>query len=131
VIVIDTSAVVAILRNEAEAKSFVEKIVDAERCFLSAVSFFEASMVMIGHGAPDLANELDALVERAAIEIVPFDEELARDSRAAFTRFGKGRHPAGLNFGDCTSYALAQARGLPLLYKGDDFAKTDVINALR
>jgi ribonuclease VapC len=131
VIVIDTSAVVAILRNEAGAKSFVEKIVDAERCFLSAVSFFEASMVMIGRGAPDLANELDALVERAAIEIVPFDEELARDSRAAFTRFGKGRHPAGLNFGDCASYALAQARGLPLLYKGDEFAKTDVINALR
>jgi ribonuclease VapC len=131
VIVIDTSAIVAILRKEAEATSFVEKIVDAERCFLSAVSFFEASIVLIGRGAPDLAGELDALVERAVIEIVPFDEGLARDSRAAFTRFGKGRHPAGLDFGDCASYALAQARGLPLLYKGDDFAKKDVINALR
>ena len=64
------------------------------------------------------------------IEIVAFDEGLARESREAFIRFGKGRHFAGLNFGDCVSYALAQTRGLPLLYKGDDFAKTDVIGAL-
>jgi ribonuclease VapC len=69
-------------------------------------------------------------VRRRGIKIVPFDEDLARGSRAAFIRFGKGRHPAGLNFGDCVSYALAHSRGLPLLYKGEDFAKTDVISAL-
>jgi ribonuclease VapC len=80
---------------------------------------------------PELADGLDALVERRGIEIVSFDRELARESRAAFIRFGKGRHPAGLNFGDCVSYALAQARGLPLLYKGEDFAKTDVVSAVR
>jgi len=86
---------------------------------------------MIGRGRPELVDGLDALVERRGIEIVSFDRELARESRAAFIRFGKGRHPAGLNFGDCVSYAMAQARGLPLLYKGEDFAKTDVVSAIR
>lgn len=129
-IVLDTSAIVAILREEAEGRVFLELIVAAEHCFLSAVSLFEASMVMIGRGAPAAADGLDALVRRRGIEIVPFDEELARESRAAFIRFGKGRHPTSLNFGDCVSYALARSRGLPLLYKGGDFARTDVISAL-
>jgi ribonuclease VapC len=129
VIVIDTSAIVAILKEEADAESFAEIIVDAERGFLSAIGHFEASTIMIGRGPPGLADGLDALVERTGIEIVPVDRELARASRAAFIRFGKGRHPASLNYGGCVSYALAQARGLPLLYKGEDFAKTDVISA--
>jgi ribonuclease VapC len=129
VIAIDTSAIVAVLKEEAEAETFAEIIVEAERCFLSTVGFFETSMAMIGRGQPELAEGLDALVERSGIEIVSFDRELARESRAAFIRFGKGRHPAGLSFGDCVSYALAQARRLPLLYKGQDFAKTDVISA--
>lgn len=129
-IVLDTSAIIAILKEEAEERIFLERIVAAERCFLSAVGLFEASMVMIGRGAPILADALDALVRRRGIDIVPFDEDLARGSRAAFVRFGKGRHPAGLNFGDCVSYALARSRGLPLLYKGADFAKTDVLSAL-
>jgi ribonuclease VapC len=131
VIAIDTSAKIAILRREDEAEPFARVIAEAERCFFSAVGLLEASMVMIGRGPPELANLLDALVQELAIEIVPIDEELARESREAFIRFGKGRHSAGLNFGDCVSYALAQTRGLPLLYKGDDFAKTDVIGALR
>jgi len=130
VIVLDTSAIIAILRDEAEASAFLDVIVDAEQCFLSAVGLFEASMVMIGRGAPAAAAGLDALVRRRGIEIVPFDEDLAQASRVAFIRFGKGRHPAGLNFGDCVSYALARSRGLPLLYKGEDFPKTDVISAL-
>ena len=128
-IVIDTSAIIAILKEEADAKSFAEIIIDSEHCFFSAVGFFEASMVLIGRGSPELADGLDALVEQTGIAIVPVDRQLASDSRAAFIRFGKGRHPAALNFGDCVSYALAQARGLPLLYKGGDFAKTDVISA--
>ena len=77
------------------------------------------------------AQAVDGLISELAIEIVPFDEGLARESHAAFIRFGKGRHPAGLNFGDCVSYALARSRGLPLLYKGGDFAKTDVLSAVR
>jgi len=129
VIVVDTSAIVAILKGEIEARSFLEIIVDEDRCLLSAVGLFEASMVMIGRGPAAAANDLDALVRRRDIEIVPFDEEQARQSRAAFVRFGKGRHPAALNFGDCVSYALARSLALPLLFKGTDFAKTDVISA--
>jgi len=129
VIVLDTSAIVAILRAEIEARSFLQIIVDEDRCLLSAVGLFEASMVMIGRGPAAAANDLDALVRRRGIEIVPFDEEQARQSRSAFVRFGKGRHPAALNFGDCVSYALARSLGLPLLFKGTDFAKTDVISA--
>ena len=112
-IVLDPSAIIAILREEAEASAFLDVIVEADQCFLSAIGLFEASMVMIGRGAPAAADGLDALVQRRGIEIVPFDEHLARESRAAFIRFGKGRHPAGLNIGDCVSYALARSRGLP------------------
>ena len=128
-IVLDTSAIVAILRAEIEARSFLQIIVDEDRCLLSAVGLFEASMVMIGRGPAAAANDLDALVRRRGIEIVPFDEEQAGQSRAAFVLFGKGRHPAALNFGDCVSYALARSRALPLLFKGTDFTKTDVISA--
>jgi ribonuclease VapC len=130
VIVVDTSAVVAILKGEAEAGRFAAIIGETDSCLFSAISLFEASMVMIGRSPPELADALDRLVGELTIEIVPFDEDLARESRAAFIRFGKGRHPAGLNFGDCVSYALAHSRGLPLLYKGGDFAKTDVRSAL-
>lgn len=128
-IVTDTSAIIAILKGEDEAEPFALTIAEAEECFLSAVGLLEASMVMIGRGPPEIADRLDALVQDLAIEVVAFDTGLARASRAAFVRFGKGRHPAGLNFGDCVSYALAQTRGLPLLYKGKDFARTDVVSA--
>ena len=128
-IAIDTSALIAVPRREDEAEAFARVIAEAERCFLSAVGLLETSMVIIGRGPPELVNLLDALVQELTIEIVPFEEGLARESRGAFIRFGKGRHSAGLNFGDCVSYALAQTRGVPLLYKGDDFAKTDVIGA--
>ena len=73
---------------------------------------------------------LDALIGRAKIEIVPFDAEQAAIARAAFLKYGKGRHPAALNFGDCAAYALAKSKGAPLLYKGADFAKTDIVSAL-
>jgi ribonuclease VapC len=129
VIAVDTSAIVAILRQEPEANLFAGIIGQSDHSFLSAVGLFETSMVMIGRGRPALARGLDTLIGEFAIEIVPFDEEQARQSRAAFVRYGKGRHPAALNFGDCVSYALAQSLGLPLLFKGTDFAKTDVISA--
>ena len=129
-IVLDTSALVAILKGEVEARSFLQIIVDEDRCLLSAVGLFEASMVMIGRGPAPAANDLDALVRRRGIEIVPFDEEQARQSRAAFVRFGKGRHAAALNFGDCFAYALARENACQLLYVGNDFAKTDIESAL-
>jgi ribonuclease VapC len=130
VIVIDTSAIVAILRAEPDASRFAEVIGEAERCFFSAVGFLEASMVRIGRGPAQLGDDLENLVRELAIELVPFDQHQARLSRDAFVRFGKGRHPAGLNFGDCISYALARSRGLPLLFKGEDFVKTDIMAAL-
>ena len=86
-------------------------------------------MVMVGRSPSGGAQGLDNFIAELAIEIVPFDDQQARHSRAAFIRFGKGR-PASLNLGDCVSYALAQSRGLPLLFKGNDFAKTDVVPAL-
>ena len=87
-------------------------------------------MVMIGRGRIELGNDLEDLLTALAITLVPFDEQQALASREAFVRFGRGRHPAQLNFADCISYALARTRRLPLLYKGDDFAKTDIIPAL-
>lgn len=126
-IAIDTSAIIVILFREPEYDKFVRIVTDADRCLVSAVSYLEASLVLVGRGAPTAVEELEALVRRVEIEVVPFDFVLATQASNAFIRFGKGRHPASLNFGDCASYALAQARGVPLLYKGGDFARTDVI----
>jgi ribonuclease VapC len=131
VIAIDTSALIAIFRLEPEADAFLKSIVQAEARVMSALSVLEASMVMSG-GAADSAvfEPLDEFLAEAGIEIVPFDAEQARLAREAFLRFGKGRHKAGLNLGDCASYALAMARSAALLFKGDDFSRTDVTAAL-
>lgn len=128
-IVVDTSAIVAILKVERERDVFA-RIIAFEGCLFSTVGYLEASMVIVGRGRAQLTDLLDGLLSELAIELVPFDQQQARASQTAFIRFGKGRHPAGLNFGDCVSYALAHSRGLPLLFKGADFAKTDVISAL-
>jgi ribonuclease VapC len=131
VIAIDSSALVAILQNEPDALLFAEAIGAAEAIVVSAVTFFETSMVLAGRVQDKTAwRLLDALIGRAKIEIVPFDAGQAAIARAAFLKYGKGRHPAALNFGDCASYALAKSKGAPLLYKGADFAKTDIVSAL-
>lgn len=129
-IAIDTSALIAIFRLEPEADAFIEIIVSAKTCCLSSVSLLETSMVVSGGSEDAKAFEpLDEFLAEASVEIVAFDAAQARLAREAFLRFGKGRHPAGLNFGDCASYALARSRGAPLLFKGDDFSKTDAIAA--
>lgn len=125
-IVVDTSALIAVLRREPDAERFEIALMDAEACALSAVSLFEAALVVIGRSTPDAADALEALLRKYGVQIVPFDADLAAVARDAFVRFGKGRHPAGLNMGDCASYALAKALGLPLLFKGNDFAQTDI-----
>jgi ribonuclease VapC len=126
-IVADTSAIVAILRNEPEKDRFVDTILAASPCFISAVSLQELGMVVAGrHGDARTWEPLDALIARLGLEVVAHDASLARIAREAFLRFGKGRHPARLNFGDCASYALAKANNLALLFKGDEFAKTDI-----
>ena len=123
--VLDTSALVAILTGEPEQVAFIAAIEGADTCLLSAASYVEASIVLEVRHGPGGVQVLDRLLEQAGCEIVAVDAEQARIARSAFQRFGKGRHPAGLNFGDCFAYALAVARGEPLLFKGNDFPQTD------
>ncbi len=129
--VIDTSAIVAILRMEPEADVFLRAIVESRVSLMSSVSALEAAMVLAkGMDVGVAWSPLDAFIAESEIEIVAFDPEQSRLAREAFAKFGKGRHKAGLNLGDCAAYALATARGLPLLFKGNDFSQTDVIAAL-
>lgn len=130
-IVVDTSAIIAILRDEPEKDRFVDAILAASPRLMSAVSLQEAGMVVAGRFGGGAAWEpLDALLARLELEIVAHDAVLARIARETFVRFGKGRHPARLNFGDCAAYALAVSNDLPLLFKGEDFTKTGVLAAV-
>jgi ribonuclease VapC len=128
--VIDTSAIVAILRDEPERRPFNEAIEAAPDRQMSAATLVEFSIVYEARHGADGIRDLDLFIATAAIQIVPMDVEQAHAAREGFRRFGKGRHPAGLNFGDCFSYALARVLDQPLLFKGDDFSKTDVIAAV-
>lgn len=128
--IIDTSALIAILFDEPDAPRFAEAIVEAEARRVSAATFVETAIVVEAQTRGSGASQLDALLRTAAIEIEPVDEDQARLARQAFVDFGKGRHPAGLNLGDCFSYALAKASGEALLFKGDDFARTDITRAI-
>jgi ribonuclease VapC len=124
--VIDTSALLAVLLGEAEAKTFAEAIASDATRLLSAVSAVEAAIVIEARKGPDGARELDLLLERTGTQIVPFNEAHFKVAREAWRRFGKGRHTAGLNLGDCCAYALSVSAREPLLFKGGDFSKTDV-----
>jgi len=128
--VIDTSALLAILNDEPERSAFNEAIERAETRVLSTAGFVETSIVIESRYGAEGLRDLDLFLSRAGIELVPFDGEQARLARDAYGRFGKGKHPGGLNFGDCFSYALARFRGEPLLFKGADFAKTDLGSAV-
>ncbi|EDY38446.1 hypothetical protein CPCC7001_1325 [Cyanobium sp. PCC 7001] len=128
--VIDPSALVAILLNEPERRAFIEAIAAAEVCWLSAASLVELSIVIEVKLGPDGLDDLDLFLATAGVETVAFDHDQALIARAAFQRFGKGRHPAGLNLGDCCAYALARVREAPLLFKGRDFVHTDIRSAL-
>jgi ribonuclease VapC len=124
--VIDTSAVLAILQDEPERRAFNEAIEAADSRSLSVASFVEASIVIEVRFGAEGIRHLDRLLDRAGVTVMAVDVEQGKVARQAFSRFGKGRHVAGLNFGDCFSYALAQVLGEPLLYKGEDFSQTDV-----
>ncbi len=125
-IVIDSSAVLAILNDEPERRIFNETIEKAEICLISAASFVEASIVLEARKGYEGVRDFDLFVARAEIKLAEVDAEQAEIARTAFRNFGKGRHAANLNFGDCFSYALAKANSLPLLFKGNDFSQTDV-----
>jgi len=124
--VIDTSAVLAILQREPERRTYLEAIEAADTLRMSVASYVEGSIVIESRYGPEGLRDFDRLISRAGIELVPVDEEQGQLARSAFSRFGKGRHRAGLNYGDCFSYAAAISLGEPLLCKGDDFIHTDV-----
>ena len=128
--VVDSSAVIAILRREPGWERLQEALLGADATVMSAAVVVETSIVIEAASAAAGIRELDALLDAAAIEIVPFQPEQVALAREGFRRFGKGRHPARLNFGDCLSYALARQRAEPLLFTGDDFSRTDVEVAL-
>ena len=125
-IVIDTSALVAILEQEDGAQGLSEAIAAANTRLVSAVTVVEAGIVMLARRGPLGAARLDELLDDAQVEVVAVTAHHARLAREAFARFGKGRHPAQLNFGDTFTYALANATGAPLLFKGEDFTHTDL-----
>jgi ribonuclease VapC len=125
--VVDTSALLAILLDEPERRKFNEALEATEARVMSAATFVEASIVIEARFGAEGIRDLDLFIERAGIGLAAVDSEQAQVARRAFSRFGKGRHPAGLNYGDCFAYALAIVLGEPLLYKGDDFGRTDVI----
>lgn len=124
--VIDTSAIVAIAFNEPEAVAFEQDIADDPVRLVSAATVLEAAMVIETRFGEAGGSELDLWLHKAGVEIVPVDAGQTDLARRAWRRYGKGCHPAGLNFGDCFSYALAASTGEPLLFKGTDFAHTDI-----
>ncbi|MES2441861.1 MAG: type II toxin-antitoxin system VapC family toxin [Pseudomonadota bacterium] len=128
--IVDSSAIVAVLREEPEAGPLFEALLaNAGHMRMSAANYLEAGIVIDQNDDPALSARLDALLAELQIEIIPVSSELARIGRQAYREFGKGNHPARLNFGDCFAYALAKASGEPLLFKGNDFSQTDIIAA--
>ena len=128
--IVDSSALLAILYREPDAARFEQAIATTPNCRISVANALEASIVVEGRGGVAAADELDAFLETTGIELAPVTAEHFVAARRAWRRFGKGNHPAALNFGDCFAYALAEATGEPLLFKGDDFARTDIVSAL-
>ena len=128
--IVDTSALIAVIRNEPEARQFVE-LLGANPARMSAANWLEAAMVADGSTDRGAGDRLDHLIELAEVEIIDVTAAHARKARAAFRRYGKGSSsPARLNFGDSFAYALAAISDEPLLFKGEDFTHTDVLSAL-
>lgn len=124
--VIDSSAVLAIFLGEPERKQFLDLILQSAKRLISAASVLETGIVLESKRGESTGREFDLFVVRTNLEIVPVDSEQIEIARSAWRKFGKGRHPAALNFGDCFSYALAKFSGEPLLAKGQDFTSTDL-----
>jgi ribonuclease VapC len=128
--IVDSSALLAILFAEPDAETYARAIAGADSCRMSAATFVEVAIVVEAQTKNSGSRQLDAFFRRAGIVIEPVTEEQAHLARQAYTDFGKGAHPAGLNFGDCFSYALAKVTGEALLFKGEDFKKTDIASAI-
>ena len=124
--IIDTSVIIAILRDEPDAAAIGEILGRSQDCRMSAVSYVEVAVVVDHNRNPVLSRRLDDLLRDVEIAVEPVTLNQARIAREAYRDFGKGRHRAGLNFGDCFAYALAKEKGETLLFKGDDFCHTDI-----
>lgn len=128
--IVDTSAIVAIALNEPERDRLVEAVLDTTAAKISAATIVEVSAVLMRRMAPEDFRRVERLIDQLGIETVPFDADQAASATRAYRDFGRGSgHPAGLNLGDCYSYALSDVTGEPLLYVGDDFAHTDITAA--
>jgi ribonuclease VapC len=128
--VLDTSALLALLLDEPEAEDFRAAVEDDATRLVSAATLLETALVIEARKGEPGGRELDALIHKAEIVVVPVDAEHVLEARRVFRRFGKGRHAAGLNFGDLFAYALARTSGEPLLFNGEDFARTDVARVI-
>jgi ribonuclease VapC len=128
--IVDTSALLAVLFGEKDADIYARAISEAEACRISAATFVEVSIVVESQTGDAGSRQWDSFFRTASISIEPATEEHAHAARQAWSDFGNGRHAAGLNFGDCFSYALAKVSGEPLLFKGQDFRKTGIPAAL-
>jgi ribonuclease VapC len=124
--VLDTSALLALLLDEPEAEDFRASVEEDTTRLVSSATLLETALVIEARKGELGGRELDTLIQKAEVVVVPVDAEHVSEARRAYRRFGKGRHAAGLNFGDVFAYALARTAGEPLLFKGDDFAKTDI-----
>ena len=127
--VIDTSALVAMLTDELEAELFEARVADDPVRTMSTASYLEIAIVIESRFGESGGRELDLWLHRASVSLVAVDADQAEVARAAYRKYGKGRHRAGLNYGDCFSYALAKVSGQPLLFRGDDFGHTDIVAA--
>ena len=126
--IVDSSAILAILFAEEDMECYEVAIADASSRRMSAGNLLEAYIVVESRSGSSGVEQLDALLKRASIEVIPVTVEHVRAAHLAWRRFGKGNHPAGLNFGDCFAYALSEVSREPLLFKGEDFALTDVVS---
>jgi ribonuclease VapC len=130
-LIVDSSALISLLREEPDRDRLLDALIGArDGIFMSAATYLETAIVIDGNDSALLSQRLDAMIDLWQIEIAPVTASQARLAREAYRHFGKGRHPAKLNYGDCFSYALAKETGRPLLYKGDDFAQTDIVAAV-
>ena len=127
--VIDSSAIIALLNKEPEAKDIAAKIADAKHRMMAAPNVFEVYIVAEKRWGMEGAAFVTRFLHETRTDIRPFGRELIHQAQLAWRQFGKGRHPAALNFGDCMAYALANSLKMPLLFKGDDFARTDITSA--
>lgn len=124
--VIDTSAVVAVFLNEPERNHFLERIIQADKRLISAATVVEAGIVLEARQGPAVSRDFDLFLHEAGFEIVSVDETQAAQARSSFRQYGKGRHPAALNFGDCFTHALAIVSGEPVLAKGNEFQRANL-----